>query len=162
MCTYCFIQLRHDEIFNTDYVCKICAKSRTIVPSTSFQKPLANHTEAKKNFLTNVQHVDLRERAEFSLTRSCFGEEDLMEKSKEEEEEEEKNQESDLSSSDQYSSDGNSSQNYTDDERTTDSSESRSSKVTTFNCFQFNIIDDDSNRIWIIFSKISLLLKLML
>lgn len=66
-CKECSVLLRHDEFENDDFVCKICLRSRTNITSSFRNAFFSFSNEAKKNFLINVEQIDLRERAEFEL-----------------------------------------------------------------------------------------------
>lgn len=66
--------LRQDEVASDDFLCKVCLKSRTGSASygnarnSFFDNQMSvSLIEAKKNFLINIEQIDLRERAEFEI-----------------------------------------------------------------------------------------------
>ena len=65
--------LRQDEVANDDFMCKVCLKSRANsntrdARSSFFDNQMSvSLIEAKKNFLVNIEQIDLRERAEFEI-----------------------------------------------------------------------------------------------
>ncbi|KAJ6220064.1 hypothetical protein RDWZM_005876 [Blomia tropicalis] len=72
-CKSCSIILRPDEIAEEEFTCKVCLKSRKNpvqqdARSSFFSNKLSDSMiEAKKNFLVNIEQIDLRERAEFEI-----------------------------------------------------------------------------------------------
>lgn len=65
--------LRQDEMINENFICKVCLKSRAHKPQSDTHNSFPNNLlsvsqiEAKKNFLVNIEQIDLRERAEFEI-----------------------------------------------------------------------------------------------